>query len=245
MARRRGSNARIQIRRKRRQTPGKFKLKKPKWIDPYPWIPGTEPEKRIFEALVLRRIYFIFQGQVPEFEKGGKFYSLRNPGWKPDFVLPEYKVCLDPFSPFHHSLEAAQRKDQIKIANFEAIGYHYIHPWAFPNGEFVLDQRLFRRWFKKKTVVIEGEVFHNVKTPQLKVIGEKHTDSMGAFEMLGEIPYLQGPPRFKLTNPLDIKAKKEHGYRIGENVGAGATGVGAANSARRKERATRIGFTFR
>ena len=66
-------NARIKVRRSRRKAPGKYRLNKSEWIDPYPGIPGTEPEKRVFAMLMRLGIYFIYQGQVPEFEKGGKY----------------------------------------------------------------------------------------------------------------------------------------------------------------------------
>jgi len=90
-------NARIKTRRDRRKTPGKYRLRKPRWIDPYPHIAGTEPEKRVFEMLHLMDIYFIFQGQVPEFEKGKPLFFLNQPNYKPDFILPEYRIIIDPF----------------------------------------------------------------------------------------------------------------------------------------------------
>jgi hypothetical protein len=39
---------RIGFRRARRAPNRAFRIEKPVWIDPYPTIPGTEPEKRIF-----------------------------------------------------------------------------------------------------------------------------------------------------------------------------------------------------
>ena len=96
--------AKLAARRNRRSGTGTFRLKKPIWIDPYPFIPGTEPEKRLFEAMMKRSIYFIYQGDLPELVDGMKLPVLYTPGFKPDFVLPEYKVILDPFGIFHHSL---------------------------------------------------------------------------------------------------------------------------------------------
>src|SRR5262249_31907882 len=147
---RRRPGRQLTVRRKRRTARGHFKLHKPTWIDPYPFIDGTEPEKRIFAALMMKRIYFIFQGQVPELEPGGKGVDLRAALNKqtiragghpvqmtlglieyiPDFVLPEYKVILDPFSPFHHSQEKSVIRDTRKVALYTALGYEYYHPWA-------------------------------------------------------------------------------------------------------------------
>lgn len=130
----------IRVRRTRRQGVGKYKLKKAPWLDPHPLIPGTEPEKRVFALLYDLRIYFIYQGQVPEFEKGGKYYTMAIAGYKPDFVLPEYKLIIDPFSPFHHSLDAAVARDQRKVALYNMAGYAYYHPWAVASGVWTWDQ---------------------------------------------------------------------------------------------------------
>lgn len=130
----------LRVRRTRRQTPGTFKLRKPEWIDPYPNIEGTEPEKRVFAMLVSMGIYFIYQGQVPEFEKGGAYWQLAPPNYKPDFVLPEFRLIIDPFSPFHHSLEEAAMRDQSKVVAYAVAGYAYYHPWAMGPGEWTWDQ---------------------------------------------------------------------------------------------------------
>ena len=119
----------LTIRRRRRQEPVKWRLHKPRWVDPYPWIPGTEPEKRVFAVLVRMGIFFVFQGQVAELTKG--FYvTLAIPGYKPDFIIPHKKVIIDPFSEFHHSLPEAVERDIQKIALYTALGYTYYHPWA-------------------------------------------------------------------------------------------------------------------
>lgn len=120
---------RLTVRRRRAQRTRAFRLKKTPWIDPYPAVPGTEPEKRIFAELMRRRIFFIFQGQIPELQRG-LYVTLSIPGYKPDFILPEYKVIIDPFSEFHHSLPDAIERDIRKIALYTAFGYAYYYPWA-------------------------------------------------------------------------------------------------------------------
>lgn len=119
----------LTARRTRRQHVTKFRLHKPRWVDPFPWIPGTEPEKRIFAALVMRRIYFVFQEELPESVKG-VYVTLQQRDFIPDFVLPEYKVIIDPFSEFHHSLPDAVRRDAWKFVVYEALGYKFYHPWS-------------------------------------------------------------------------------------------------------------------
>lgn len=189
-------------RRRRSQTVRRFRLRKAEWIDPYPWIPGTGPEKQLFELLVRRRIYFIFQGQAPELEQG--YYStMAVPGFEPDFILPEYRVIIDPFSPFHHSLAGAAQRDEQKIALYEALGYRYYHPWALGPGEWSFDQ--------------EG-VNH----------GRFSTE-----EMLNQMPELGRPP---LALSKREQMYRGQGFRLGQNLGAGARSVAAANRARVKAR---------
>jgi len=212
----------IRTRRNRRQYKGKFKLRAPEWIDPYPWIAGTEPEKRVFAALVARKVFFIFQGQIPEFEVAGKMYFAAPPNYKPDFVLPEYKLIIDPFSPFHHSLKGAAEKDADKIARYAAAGYAYYHPWAIAPGIWSWSQR--------------HDIVNRKENNRYRKIDRKVTTGQvfGTHDMLAMIPELQLGPRYKLIDPRDVKAKADTGYRLGEYVGAGANSVGAANHKRRR-----------
>lgn len=131
--------ARLQVRRSRRPTT--FRLKKREWVDPFPHIPGTEPEKRVFAALVYHGLYFIFQADLPiEAKRNSPLMAVRD--FKPDFILPEWKVIIDPFGDFHHSQPEAIRRDAIKSVYYEALGYEFIHPWssdvAKNGGDWVL-----------------------------------------------------------------------------------------------------------
>lgn len=284
--------ARLQQRRHRRATNYKFRLKKPHWVDPYPMIPGTEPEKRLFEALMRRRIYFIFQGDLPEMsatlkksrkdeiakleqeitkllaqyktltkrdpkldrelrqkylleqklrEEQAKLDAIKReelllpgandrlptlyvPGFKPDFVLPEYKMILDPFGIFHHSLiaatgtrsqshtekapnetlEAFLGTDAVKYSVYTSLGYSFYHPWWDDKG-----------WLWELNGTFE----------------RLNYDTNAVLDHCKE---LHQPPKHKLTDPEDIKAKASLGYRIGKNLGAGANSVGIANHLRTK-----------
>lgn len=193
----------LRVRRTRRQGKTKFRLHKPHWIDPYPNIEGTEPEKRIFEALIKRNIYFVYQGDIPELEKGA-YVTLAIPGYKPDFLLPQYRIILDPFSPFHHSLPDALTRDRRKFVVYTALGYRFIHPWAFEGGVFLFDQP-----------------------------GLPHARVQGAFELLAALPELFGPPKYPVLDKRDIaNIKRGIPYRLGPYLGAGANSVAAANKAR-------------
>jgi hypothetical protein len=261
----------LRVRRERRKTPGEFRLHKPKWQDPFPQIPGTEPEKRIFAALVERGIYFRYQADAPqEVVTANKMVRI---AYVPDFALPEYKVVIDPFSPFHHSLPQAVDRDALKVARFTAAGWEYYHPWAYPDGMFSLDQSQHtlllgeRKWNTTKVVrdrqwdrAVEKAIaqvrkkgykgkikrpkprYVKIVTPHVKPIvraalgGDLQEDPslVSATELLFRLPYIAQGPRFRLTDPVDIEAKRNRGYFIGTHVGLGATSVGAANRKRRR-----------
>ena len=193
---------------RRSQTRRNWRLKKPLWQDPYPWIPGTGPEKHLFEALTLMGIYFVFQGQIREFEEGD-YITLSVPGYEPDFVLPEYRVILDPWSPFHHSIASHTQTDVQKIALYEAMGYRYIYVWALAPGVWAFDQ-----------------------------VGFQH-GRMTTREVLASIPELSRSP-IPITYARDLPFVHQ-GYRIGQNLGAGATSVAAANRARARPKDRFIG----
>lgn len=189
---------RLGVRRHRRIS--KFRLHKPQWIDPYPGIPGTRPEKRVFEALVNRRIYFVFQG---DFSAAEKKHSplLQVVGFKPDFIIPEWRVILDPFGDFAHTQPHALERDQIKLIYYEAIGpkigYEFIHPWSTDIERYGGD------W---------------VITLSKRLMG----------------------PKLAQLSAEDRAHQASRGYKLGENLGLGATGTGAANRARRRPPAVRL-----
>lgn len=129
MAGRHPSRSLIGVRRKRRKDGVKFRLIASRWTDPYPDIPGTVPEKMIFAELVLRGIYFIFQGEFPKRDVAVQV-TADDPGFKPDFIVPEWKVIFDPFGDYHHSTEEGRIRDTRKMIFYEATDYEFLHPWS-------------------------------------------------------------------------------------------------------------------
>lgn len=123
------SRSLIGNRRRRRKDTVKFRLHAATWIDPFPWIPGTKPEKMIFAELVRRGIYFRFQDDFPKADRYVQV-SADDPAFQPDIVIPEWKVIVDPFGDYHHSKEDARASDARKLMFYEAKGYEFIHPWS-------------------------------------------------------------------------------------------------------------------
>ena len=118
-------------RRTRRKNGIQWKLHAPHWVDPFPWIQGTTPEKMIFAALVKRRIYFHFQELLTEAvpEARGLPVLDQHP-YRADFILPFHKIVLDPWDDFHHSLPDQARADVEKLAIYQALGFRTYHVWA-------------------------------------------------------------------------------------------------------------------
>ena len=217
------------------------------WIDPFPGIPGTEPEKRIFAALVERRIFFVFHGTTPA--DVSKF-SVGNPEHDIDFFLPEYRIIIDPFSPYFHSQEESVQRDVRKAALFAAAGYPTYHPWAMgikpgtsvylfswdqlaqynsPNDALKSALRPNAEWNKKQKT-IKGARSYDSFLHGAALKGQ----AKGAYELLGDIPEIQAGPRYPLTNPQWVKDKDSQGFTLGSRLGTGASSVGLANKARTK-----------
>lgn len=193
--------ASFRVRRERRSGVGKWKLKKLVWVDPFPWIPGTHPEKLLFAALYRRGIYFRFQGDFPKADKK-VFPILQDRDFKPDFIVPEYKIIFDPYGDFAHSQPRSFGQmgkdgkwvpgaDVWKQVYYESKGYEFIHVWTSDLERF------------------------------------------GADWMLEQSERLRHPPKFRLTDPIDIAAKPV-GYFLGPNLGLGANSTAIANHLRAK-----------
>lgn len=121
----------LSTRRTRRQSGVKWKLHQSQWVDPFPWIQGTVPEKMIFAALVRRGIYFHFQELLIEAvpEARGVPVLDQHP-YRADFILPDSKIVLDPWDDYHHSLPDQARADVVKLAIYQALGFTTHHVWA-------------------------------------------------------------------------------------------------------------------
>lgn len=97
------------------------------WIDPYPNVQGTLPEKMVFAKLMQFRIKFNYQTylqvKIPEIEF--------NRWYRPDFVIPDAKIIIEVQGFYWHSQEQQIVSDAFKQALYETIGYKVITWWDF------------------------------------------------------------------------------------------------------------------
>lgn len=97
------------------------------WIDPFPEIVGTRPEKMVYAELSKRQIPFIYQSfirfNIPEFSFD-KWY-------RPDFVIPDAKIIIEVQGFYWHSQPDQIEKDAFRFAIFQQQGYKVLAWWDF------------------------------------------------------------------------------------------------------------------
>lgn len=121
----------LAARRDRRDTGIQWKLHKPTFVWPFPWIDATGPEQMVFAELVRRRVYFHFQELLTEAVPVLKgMPTLDTAPYRADFILPHQKIVLDPWDDYHHSLPDQARADTVKLAVYRALGFKTYHVWA-------------------------------------------------------------------------------------------------------------------
>lgn len=214
--------ARISARRSRR--PSTFRRRVFHWIDPYPQIPGTLPEKQIFDALMRRHLYFIFQGNLKD---AGITDStlLQDVGFQPDIILPEYRVIFDPFGDFAHS-KPHSVGERFTVRERDPItGKMRVLGTAGSVTESINLQHIGRDAWKSVYYRSLGfEFIHPWSTDIAKKGGDWVVD---------QSERLKHPPQFKL-DPVNLRFKITQGYRLGASLGAGAHAQAIANSKRRR-----------
>lgn len=97
------------------------------WVDPFPGILGTRPEKIIYNELIERRIPFMYQtwhhAELSRFNFD-KWY-------RPDFLLPTLKIVIEVQGFYWHSKPQQIEKDAFKFAVFQTLGYKILAWWDF------------------------------------------------------------------------------------------------------------------
>lgn len=107
----------------------------PVWADYYPWAPGTVAEKIVFAELVRRGITFFFApywGDMPFTE--GEYERFR-----PDFLLPEYRIIIEVFGSYWHTREESAEQDALRAQMYEASGYKHYVLWDWEIFENVVE----------------------------------------------------------------------------------------------------------
>lgn len=103
------------------------------WIDPYPLIPGTKPEKMVYAELMRRRIPFKYQ----EWLHVDLAQLSSNSWYRPDFQLPDYKMIIEVQGSYWHTQAEQMAQDALKYSLYEMLGWKVLKWW-----DYEIEQRL-------------------------------------------------------------------------------------------------------
>ena len=93
----------------------------PGFIDYYPDVEGTLPEKMLFNELAKRRIQFYYNqyfGDLP--------FTSKAEHYRPDFILPDYNIILNVNGIYWHSQPGKFELDYVQASLFEAAGWKFV-----------------------------------------------------------------------------------------------------------------------
>ncbi len=88
-------------------------------LDPAGQIPGTLPEKMVYDYLIKLGVPFLFQNSLEDFIATAWPEDIMTP----DFQLPDYGIIIEVFGQYWHSLLERREKDQEKMAYLQFFGY--------------------------------------------------------------------------------------------------------------------------
>ena len=105
------------------------------WIDPFPTIMGTRPEKMVYAQLAYRGINFYFQSMVlvnlPLLQISKEY--------RPDFVLPDQKIIIEVQGVYFHSKPESIESDAYKQALYNLMGYTVLAWWDYEIEANIID----------------------------------------------------------------------------------------------------------
>lgn len=103
------------------------RLKKDQWVDLFPEIHGTQPEKMVYAELTRLGIPFLFLNdmrfQIPEIDFD-KWYQA-------DFIIPSIRVIIEVQGAYWHSKPDALESDAFKLAVYESTGWKALAWWDY------------------------------------------------------------------------------------------------------------------
>ena len=97
------------------------------FVDPFPEVLGSMPEKIVYARLTLMQIPFMFQStfnvSIPEIAL--------NKDYRPDFILPDAKIIIEVQGSYWHSKPEQIEADSYKYALYQVMGYKVLIWWDY------------------------------------------------------------------------------------------------------------------
>lgn len=97
------------------------------WVDPFPEVYGTKPEKMVYAELVRRGITFQY---VPDLNTGIPDLEI-NQWFKPDFVIPQFRYIIEVQGAYWHTKSEKIESDSLRFALFEMAGWRVLAWWDY------------------------------------------------------------------------------------------------------------------
>ena len=173
-------------------------------MDYYPDFPGTVVEKMVFSELVAKNITFYFGtywGDMP-------FTEEKKERYRPDFILPEYKIIIEVYGYYWHSRVGQYEKDALKAQMYTASGYRYYMLWDFdiykhPGNVLQLIPELANPQIRTGHVFVADRPFDPTRSiisrlqskPKVVRTHYRPTGRKVAGGMRGWVPHLRAPKR--------------------------------------------------
>lgn len=103
------------------------RIRTPGFVDPFPEMHGTLPEKMVYAEFSRRGIPFLFLNDIdfaiPEIDFKKTYQA--------DFVIPSIKMIIEVQGAFWHSKPAALEADAFKLAVYESTGWKALAWWDY------------------------------------------------------------------------------------------------------------------
>lgn len=113
------------------------------FFDPIGEIPGTLPEKMVYNYLLKLGVPFQFQYKLPDIWDT----ALPEDIWTADFQIPEHRIIIEVFGQYWHSRPERRERDQEKMAYLQFFGYTtYEHGIPLTPENPVLGTKLVIWW---------------------------------------------------------------------------------------------------
>lgn len=97
------------------------------FVDMFPEVHGTLPEKIVYNALHRAGITFLFLNDISFNDPNIDFYKT----YQADFIIPSVKVIIEVQGSYWHSKPTAIEADAYKMAVYESFGYKALAWWDY------------------------------------------------------------------------------------------------------------------
>lgn len=162
-----------------------------RWIDPFPNVHGTKPEKMVYAELTRRNIPFLFLNDInftiPEIGLTKEYQA--------DFVMPSLKLIIEVQGAYFHSMEKSIISDAFKFAIYESAGYKIL-PW----WDYDIESRLLDLFSSEPLLHGATTSSANNSSSELPVLSRKKQDTSKGIRTLNRRRALRNAYRKKAVN---------------------------------------------